>query len=86
MKEEKKPYLCPTAVVYSMAVEGGLLSGSDIIPEGDPGNGGNSGGGGAGTGGEYGGILAPSGGFFDGDGASSRRGSGGDIWSDVEEY
>ena len=84
MKEEKKPYLCPTAVVYAMAVEGGLLNGSKVIPEGDAGND-NEGGGGAGTGGEQ--InLAPFGGFFDGDGASSRRGSGGDIWSDVEEY
>lgn len=88
MKEEKKPYLCPTAVVYTMAVEGGLLSGSDIIPEGDPGNnGGNTGGGSAGTG-EYGETFsAPGfGGFGGNDDGSSGGGSGGDIWDDIGTY
>lgn len=77
MKEEKKPYLCPTAVVYTMAVEGGLLSGSQVIP-----------GGGAGEGEHHGEVLhAPGYGGYDGyDEGSSRRGSGGDIWSDIEEY
>lgn len=79
MKEEKKPYLCPTAVVYSMAVEGGLLSGSDIIPQGDPGNnGGNSGGGGAGTSGEYGDNL----GDDYGDSGGNAPGFNGGIWFD----
>lgn len=77
MKEGKKPYLCPTAVVYTMAVEGGLLSGSNVIP-----------GGGAGEGEHNPEILhAPGfGGYDESDNRSSGSGSGDDIWSDVEEY